>query len=387
MADVLTPGSEMTYVSFPISKMEETADGDLIVWGKATDGTLDNDLQIVDPDWSAKALREWYDTGANVRVQHQAQRDPAGTGLDIEVTADGATWVKTLVVEPVAKELVRKKVLKDYSVGIFHPDVRIADPAFRHLDPQGKAVNGVITGRKDGLSKIGELSLVDRGSNFGTRFQLVKAASDGTAEFTGKMLGGDGVTAETADPELVKASGVDEDTLIKASLTFSPADLAKLLQHRAAAEEVAKAASGADEAAGDNVSEQASESDGDDDDAGEGGADVGDTDKAAEPEVTAVAEPDVEKRNVSTAERHDLAEHGDALPNESYPIANVEDLHNAAILARSGHGDVSAARALIAGADHLHVMGSSLFSPALVSATDDAVVRGPTQLAPENGQK
>ena len=32
-----------------------------------------------------------------------------------------------------------------------------------------------------------------------------------------------------------------------------------------------------------------------------------------------------------------------------------------------------AARALIAGADHLHVMGSSLFSPALVSATDDAV--------------
>ncbi len=38
----------------------------------------------------------------------------------------------------------------------------------------------------------------------------------------------------------------------------------------------------------------------------------------------------------------------------------------------------SAARALIAGADHLHVMGSSLFSPGLVAATEEAVasVRG-----------
>ena len=37
-----------------------------------------------------------------------------------------------------------------------------------------------------------------------------------------------------------------------------------------------------------------------------------------------------------------------ALGDGSYPIENEEDLHNAAILARSGHGDVAAAKRLIA---------------------------------------
>jgi hypothetical protein len=56
----------------------------------------------------------------------------------------------------------------------------------------------------------------------------------------------------------------------------------------------------------------------------------------------------VYKRHVSAAERKKLAEEGNALPDGSYPIANAEDLHNAAILARSGHGDVAAAKKLIA---------------------------------------
>jgi hypothetical protein len=43
-----------------------------------------------------------------------------------------------------------------------------------------------------------------------------------------------------------------------------------------------------------------------------------------------------------------MAEKGDALPDGSYPIENEEDLHNAAILARSGHGDVAAAKRHIA---------------------------------------
>ena len=54
------------------------------------------------------------------------------------------------------------------------------------------------------------------------------------------------------------------------------------------------------------------------------------------------------KRKVSAAERRRLAEAGHALPDGSYPIENDEDLHNAAILARSGHGDVAAAKRLIA---------------------------------------
>jgi hypothetical protein len=56
----------------------------------------------------------------------------------------------------------------------------------------------------------------------------------------------------------------------------------------------------------------------------------------------------VMKRKFSAAERRRLASEGKALPDGSYPIENAEDLHNAAILARSGHGDVAAARRLIA---------------------------------------
>lgn len=54
------------------------------------------------------------------------------------------------------------------------------------------------------------------------------------------------------------------------------------------------------------------------------------------------------KRKVSAARRKELASEGNALEDGSYPIENESDLHNAAILARSGHGDVAAAKRLIA---------------------------------------
>jgi hypothetical protein len=61
-----------------------------------------------------------------------------------------------------------------------------------------------------------------------------------------------------------------------------------------------------------------------------------------------VMESFVSKRKVSADERKNLASEGKALSDGSYPIANAGDLGNAAILARSGHGDVSAAKRLIA---------------------------------------
>lgn len=54
------------------------------------------------------------------------------------------------------------------------------------------------------------------------------------------------------------------------------------------------------------------------------------------------------KRDFSAEERRKLAKEGKALPDGSYPIADAEDLKNAAILAQSGHGDVAAAKRLIA---------------------------------------
>ena len=60
------------------------------------------------------------------------------------------------------------------------------------------------------------------------------------------------------------------------------------------------------------------------------------------------AEAGVYKRDIDTATRRRLAADGKALPNLSYPIETSGDLQNAASLARSGHGDVGAARKLIA---------------------------------------
>src|SRR5579875_2910037 len=227
---------ELTYFSFPIEKREDApginpVDGtpDLVIWGKATDGTVDGDREIVDPEWSAAALKQWFTTGANVRMAHDGKR-PVGKGLDVEITPDGH-YVKSLIADPLAKHYIRAGILNDYSVGIANPGYRHHDP---ELDPQGKAVR-IITGRPDGSSRIAELSVVDRGSNFNTRFQLVKAAGDGTPEYVGKVLGG-------ADGAVKTAGTVNVDLPADVSVSFSPADLAKLVEHRRVAEKRARAA-------------------------------------------------------------------------------------------------------------------------------------------------
>lgn len=257
MAATLTDSGDLTYISFPITKSERTPDGDLYVYGKATDGSVDSDEQIVDPEWSAKAIQSWLSSGGNVRVQHNSQRDPAGIGIEANTDAEGATWVKSLIVEPVAKRLVEKGVLRAYSVGISRPDI-VRDPIARG----GRIKGGPST-------EIVEISLVDRPANKNCGVQLVKSASDGLPEFVDELFGPDDIILElkgvqsasdadmdrlitklqstvgnvinkTADPETVS---VELPTDV--SVSFSPADLAKLLKHRAVAEE--RAASDATE--------------------------------------------------------------------------------------------------------------------------------------------
>src|SRR5579859_6926196 len=103
----MTSSVELTYLSFPIEKTETTPDGDLIVYGKATDGSVDSDEQIVDPTFSGKAIQDWLATGGNMRVQHNAQRDPAGVGIEANTGPDGETWVKSLVIEPTDRKSTR----------------------------------------------------------------------------------------------------------------------------------------------------------------------------------------------------------------------------------------------------------------------------------------
>src|SRR6185437_14473921 len=103
---------ELVHFSFPIEKREDTAeinpiDGtpDILIWGKATDGTVDADRQIVDPEWSAAALKEWVATGGNVRMSHDPKR-PVGKGQEVQVTMDGH-YVRSKICDPLAKHFIR----------------------------------------------------------------------------------------------------------------------------------------------------------------------------------------------------------------------------------------------------------------------------------------
>ncbi len=170
MATVLTDDNPMTYLSFPIVKVDKTPDGDLLVWGKATDGTVDADQQIVDPAWSGQALEKWLSTGGNVRVMHSAAHLPAGKGVELDRSdGDAGHWVRSLVVEPTAKLLVEKGVLQAYSIGIANPRI-VRDPVAKG----GRIVGG----------EVHELSLVDRPANKNCGITLVKGATE-VAEWFG----------------------------------------------------------------------------------------------------------------------------------------------------------------------------------------------------------
>lgn len=241
-----TPSNELAYASFDIVKFEKTDDGDIYVLGKASDDSVDSDEQIVDSKWMQKAVQDWLSTGANVRVQHNSQRDPAGVGVEAYTEKDGSTWVKSLVVEPVAKTLVEKGVLRAYSVGIARPKI-MRDSVARG----GRIVDG----------ELCEISLVDRPANKNCGIQLVKSASDGTAEYVDELFGtpeielaikGASVATEADVEALVtkvqksishvlnKAAApetVTVDLPKDVSVSFSPADLQKLLAHRQTAQE------------------------------------------------------------------------------------------------------------------------------------------------------
>jgi hypothetical protein len=363
---------ELTFVSFPIVKWDKTDDGDLIVYGKATDGSLDSDDQVVDPSWSAKALSDWHGkSGGNVRVQHQALRDPAGRSISIEVDKDGDTghWVKSLIVEPVAKRLVEKGVLTAYSVGIARPVIK--------RDPTGKARGGIVAG-----GHLAEISLVDRPANKACGFVLGKSDKNGDLELTGEFTG---------DEEFLAKFAADEDLLVKQGSGDAGGD-PDASADESDGSEAAPADSSSDPgggSVGSDEGEGSGYSDGDEDD---GDADaVSKADGATrlayraaraqwlagEPSIKGIAggteylakradwmrwhangEADgltgtreaaemwLAKRDFSADQRRDAASSGAAMSDGSFPVKNGEDLGNAIHLA--GHAkNPGAARAHI----------------------------------------
>ena len=59
--------TDLTTSYFAIEKADRNADGTLMVYGKATDDSVDIDQQICDASWLDRAMPDWFKTGGNIR--------------------------------------------------------------------------------------------------------------------------------------------------------------------------------------------------------------------------------------------------------------------------------------------------------------------------------
>ena len=154
--------ANMTTAYAEIIKYDKNDDGTLVVYGKATDDSVDIDQQICDAGWLDRAMPEWFKSGGNIREQHS--NIAAGVAQEYEAKGDGH-YISALVVDPVSVKKVENRVLKGFSIGIKSPRV-VRDQ---------KAANGRII---DG--QIVEVSLVDRPANPNCQLVLAKSVAGET---------------------------------------------------------------------------------------------------------------------------------------------------------------------------------------------------------------
>ena len=200
-----------------IVKQEKQEDGSLLVYGKATDDSLDIDQQICDDTWLSSAMPEWFKTGGNIREQHSSIA--AGVAKEYEAKADGH-YISVLVVDPVSVKKVESGVLKGFSIGIKSPRV-VRDQ---------KAANGRII---DG--QIVEVSLVDRPANPNAKLMLAKSV-EGEANLV-QVEELVETTTETKDKsmlaEVIKELHADSAKFDQASYDAARKGLAQLIMSEA----------------------------------------------------------------------------------------------------------------------------------------------------------
>ena len=170
-----------------IVKQEKQEDGTLLVYGKATDDSVDIDQQICDAGWLEKAMPEWFKTGGNIREQHS--NIAAGVAKELDSKSDGH-YISALVVDPVSVKKVETGVLKGFSIGIRSPRV-VRD---------NKAANGRII---DG--QIVEVSLVDRPANPNAKLMLAKSDNANNLVQVEELIEAETVKGEHMEQEEEKA--------------------------------------------------------------------------------------------------------------------------------------------------------------------------------------
>jgi len=131
---------------------------------------------VIDPSWSGPAIKRWIETQGNVRQSHDPHK-VIGKGLSCETDKTGATWVKSIIIDTVAKQLIRLGALKAYSVFVMNAVIK--------PDPSGYAKNGIICG-----GEILELTVCDVPSNPSCGIKIAKSVN-GTAQYVGKAFASD----------------------------------------------------------------------------------------------------------------------------------------------------------------------------------------------------
>lgn len=157
------PTDEGATVYGSIVKFEETPEGHLMVFGKATGSDLDGDQQRMSPKFLAKAMPEWMEFG-NLREQHG--KIAAGVGVELTQSddADSSWMLKSLCVDEGTKAKIKTGVLKGYSINVLGARVTQGTPSA----PNGEIIDGV----------IGEISYVDRPCLGSATISICKALGD-----------------------------------------------------------------------------------------------------------------------------------------------------------------------------------------------------------------
>jgi len=113
-------------------------------------------------------------------MSHDPKR-PIGKGVSAYTDENGATFVKSLICDPLAVKFIKKGILTAYSVGMSW--------ARKIPDPRGIA-KAIIT-----AGELVELTICDSPSNVSCGITMVAKSASGTPQYVGKAFVNDG-----ADP-------------------------------------------------------------------------------------------------------------------------------------------------------------------------------------------
>ena len=291
------------YVGDLVAKRGE--DGHLRVKGLATDATLDLDEQICDPEWLKSAMPAWMEIG-NIREMHQSKA--VGKAMEMSATGNGGYVVEAKIVDKNAAQMVEEGIYTGFSVGI--KGARVIKDASA---PGGRIVGG----------KIVEVSLVDRPANPSAVIEIAKSVD-------GELVKGSAVT------DLDKTSDLNAEAIY--NQVSGDAESAKPITGDTAFQPCNNCGGTGFKS---NVAENDIESVECENCAGTGVQPEGQHENIRQDSPSIPADSndvnsmmkevdgDLEKKDYSDAERADMADAGEALPNGGFPIKTVKDLKNA----------------------------------------------------------